>query len=217
MNAECRAGPRLGGVRLRAERRSRSRRRDRTVSSIPRWVPPSSRAGYDRDFEDLDEHAESRPRPRSSPGRWQSVRLTGRLLARPRDVRLDLNGVVKALAVDDALTCIAGTGFVSAGGDLATRGPVERRVAGRRRRAGAGRRRRDERQRPSPLDARRCRAASPDRPAHRLAVSIAVDAGHGRRSVMPRGRRLREGGVPARRRRAGLARLARAAGALRVA
>ena len=174
-------------------------------------------AGYDRDFEDLDEQAESHPRPRSSPGRWQSVRLTGRLLARPRDVRLDLNGVVKALAVDDALTCIAGAGLRLGRRRSGDARAGERRGAGRRRRAGAGRRRRDERQRPSPLDARRCRAASPDRPAHRLAVSIAVDAGHRRRSFMPRGRRLRQGGVPARRRRAGVARLARAPGAVRVA
>ena len=58
------------------------------------------------------------------------MRLTGRLLTRPHDVRLDLNGVVKALAVDDALACIAGPGFVSAGGDLATRGPVNVAVPG---------------------------------------------------------------------------------------
>jgi FAD:protein FMN transferase len=87
-------------------------------------------AGYDRDFADLEEHADSHPRPRASPGRWQSVRLTGRLLARPSDLRLDLNGVVKALAVDDALTYVTGTGFVSAGGDLATRGPVNVAVPG---------------------------------------------------------------------------------------
>jgi FAD:protein FMN transferase len=87
-------------------------------------------AGYDCDFADIEERSESHPRPRSSPGRWQSVRLTGRLLARPCDVRLDLNGIVKALAVDDALACIAGVGFVSAGGDLATRGPVTVAVPG---------------------------------------------------------------------------------------
>jgi FAD:protein FMN transferase len=87
-------------------------------------------AGYDRDFADLEEQAESLSRPRASRGRWQSVRLTGRLLARPGDLRFDLNGVVKALAVDDALTCITGTGFVSAGGDLATRGPVNVAVPG---------------------------------------------------------------------------------------
>ena len=81
-------------------------------------------AGYDRDFADLEEPSRAGPRVDATPGRWRSVRLTGRLLTRPPGVQLDLNGVVKALAVDDALTCISGPGFVSAGGDLATRGPV---------------------------------------------------------------------------------------------
>ena len=40
-------------------------------------------------------------------------------------VQLDLNGVVKAMAVDDALTLLDGPGFVSAGGDLAARGEVD--------------------------------------------------------------------------------------------
>jgi FAD:protein FMN transferase len=57
-------------------------------------------------------------------GMWPSVRLTGQLVLTPPRVRLDLNGVVKALAVDDALTLLTGDGFVSAGGDLATRGPL---------------------------------------------------------------------------------------------
>ena len=87
-------------------------------------------AGYDRDFADLDRRVAPRPAPRASPGCWKSVRLTGRLLTRPRDVRLDLNGVVKAIAVDDALARVAGPGFVSAGGDLATRGPVNVAVPG---------------------------------------------------------------------------------------
>ena len=81
-------------------------------------------SGYDRDFADLEEPSRAGPRVDATPGRWRSVRLTGRLLTRPPGVQLDLNGVVKALAVDDALTCISGPGFVSAGGDLATRGPV---------------------------------------------------------------------------------------------
>ena len=80
--------------------------------------------GYDRDFANLDEGAEPPSRLATAPGRWKSIRLTGRFLDRPRDVRLDLNGVVKALTVDHALDCLAGDGFVSAGGDLATRGPV---------------------------------------------------------------------------------------------
>src|SRR5439155_15310744 len=38
---------------------------------------------------------------------------------------LDLNGVVKALAVDDALELLGADGFVSAGGDLAARGEID--------------------------------------------------------------------------------------------
>jgi thiamine biosynthesis lipoprotein len=37
-------------------------------------------------------------------------------------VKLDLNGVVKAQAVDDALRLLPGDGFVAAGGDVAGRG-----------------------------------------------------------------------------------------------
>lgn len=55
-------------------------------------------------------------------GRRRDVRLAGRLLDRPPGTKLDLNGVVKALAVDRALTLLARDGWVSAGGDVAVRG-----------------------------------------------------------------------------------------------
>jgi thiamine biosynthesis lipoprotein ApbE len=55
-------------------------------------------------------------------GATQRLRLRGRLLARPPGTKLDLNGVVKGLAVDEALERISGPGFVSAGGDVAARG-----------------------------------------------------------------------------------------------
>ena len=58
-------------------------------------------------------------------GRWRAVALSGRLLCRPPDLSLDLNGVVKSLAVDEAVTALDGPGFVSVGGDLAVRGPVD--------------------------------------------------------------------------------------------
>jgi len=77
-------------------------------------------AGYDRDFSLLAEDA--RPAGPAVPGRRDSVRLSGRLLSRPPGIALDLNGVVKALAVDSALELIAGDGLVAAGGDLAARG-----------------------------------------------------------------------------------------------
>jgi FAD:protein FMN transferase len=58
-------------------------------------------------------------------GRWPEIGLSGRLLSRPPGLPLDLNGVVKALAVDDAVTTLDGPGFVSVGGDLAVQGPVD--------------------------------------------------------------------------------------------
>jgi thiamine biosynthesis lipoprotein len=58
-------------------------------------------------------------------GRRREIVLAGRMLARPPGLRLDLNGVVKALAVDDAAAALDGPGFVSVGGDLAVRGPVD--------------------------------------------------------------------------------------------
>lgn len=58
-------------------------------------------------------------------GRWPEVVLSGRMLSRPAGLPLDLNGVVKSLAVDEAAATLHGPGFVSVGGDLAVRGPVD--------------------------------------------------------------------------------------------
>jgi FAD:protein FMN transferase len=81
-------------------------------------------AGYDRDFPQLGARPVMRGRSRQ-PGCWESVRLTGRLVTVPPGVQLDLNGVVKSLAVDDAVWLLSGPGFVSAGGDLATNAPLD--------------------------------------------------------------------------------------------
>jgi thiamine biosynthesis lipoprotein len=80
-------------------------------------------AGYDRDFDELD--PDPRPAVAGAPGRWRELRLSGSCLGRPAGLRLDLNGVVKGRTVDDALALIDGAGFVSAGGDLATRMPLD--------------------------------------------------------------------------------------------
>jgi FAD:protein FMN transferase len=77
-------------------------------------------AGYDKDFPLLGDD-ERLPGP-PSQGAWRSLRLSGRLLSRPPGTELDLDGVVKSLAVDAALELISGEGFVSAGGDVAVRG-----------------------------------------------------------------------------------------------
>lgn len=58
-------------------------------------------------------------------GRWSEVVLSGRMLSRPVGLALDLNGVVKALAVDEAVEALHGPGYVSVGGDLAVREPVD--------------------------------------------------------------------------------------------
>jgi FAD:protein FMN transferase len=79
-------------------------------------------AGYTRDFALLAPD----PQPAGEPvrGAWHSVLLQDRLMVIPSGVELDLNGVVKSMAVDDALGCLSGDGFVSAGGDVAVRGEL---------------------------------------------------------------------------------------------
>jgi thiamine biosynthesis lipoprotein len=80
-------------------------------------------AGYDRDFGSLAD--DGRAVGAAAPGRADRVRLVGRLLVRPPGLRLDLNGVVKAMAVDAALALTRTAEFVSAGGDLATHSGVD--------------------------------------------------------------------------------------------
>jgi thiamine biosynthesis lipoprotein len=58
-------------------------------------------------------------------GRWPEIFVAGRMLQRTPGVALDLNGVVKSLAVDEAAAALEGPGFVSVGGDLAVRGGVD--------------------------------------------------------------------------------------------
>lgn len=84
-------------------------------------------AGYERDFAALTDDG---PPGEPAPARPESIRLVGNVLLRAAGVRLDLNGVVKAAAVDDAVALLAGSGFVSAGGDLAARGEVDVAVPG---------------------------------------------------------------------------------------
>jgi thiamine biosynthesis lipoprotein ApbE len=79
-------------------------------------------AGYTRDFSLLGNDREPAGVPK--PGAWRSVLVVGRRIGIPSAVQLDLNGVVKSLAVDDALGLLAGEGFISAGGDLAARGEL---------------------------------------------------------------------------------------------
>ncbi len=79
-------------------------------------------AGYDRDFAALLPDGDAvEPVPVPS---LLSLRLRGRMLLRTEPVVLDLNGVVKGKTVDDALALL-GSGWVSAGGDIATTIPLD--------------------------------------------------------------------------------------------
>jgi thiamine biosynthesis lipoprotein len=86
--------------------------------------------GYDRDFDLLDEDDDDMvalARARGAhTGRYRDIRFdpVARIVWLPGDVRLDLNGVAKALAIDQALSLI-GQGFVSIGGDIAANEPVD--------------------------------------------------------------------------------------------
>ena len=79
-------------------------------------------AGYDRTF--CETRPELRPAKQCRPGAGARSSWSAFLVRRPVGLRLDLNGVVKGRAVDDALALLEGDGFVSAGGDLATRGEI---------------------------------------------------------------------------------------------
>jgi len=89
-----------------------------------------SALGYDRDFEQL-QHADPAGRltVRTVPG-WRQVRLEGRTLTMPENVRLDLGATAKAWAADRSAARIArqtGCGvLVSLGGDIAVAGPAPR-------------------------------------------------------------------------------------------
>jgi thiamine biosynthesis lipoprotein len=77
-------------------------------------------AGYDRDF-DLLEPSVAPAGEAAVPG-VGSLGVADAFIRRRRGTTLDLNGVVKSLAADDSVRLLGRGGFVSAGGDVATRG-----------------------------------------------------------------------------------------------
>jgi thiamine biosynthesis lipoprotein len=100
-----------------------ARRAERETGGLvtPRLGSELEAAGYDRDFELLGDD----PRPALTPPREpRDICLDGRTLRMGENTKIDLNGIVKSRTVDDALLLVRGPGWVAAGGDLATRGPV---------------------------------------------------------------------------------------------
>jgi thiamine biosynthesis lipoprotein len=79
-------------------------------------------AGYDRDFHRVPRDVGA-VEPAEVPP-LEAISLRGRVLLRAAPVTLDLNGVVKGKTVDDALALLDGSGWVSAGGDVAAAEPV---------------------------------------------------------------------------------------------
>ncbi len=89
----------------------------------PTVLPAVEACGYGQTFE-------AGPTPVLAPvpaGRWREVRLSRELLAvwLPPEIRLDLGGIGKGLAVDGAMRRLKGSpsALVDAGGDLAVRTP----------------------------------------------------------------------------------------------
>lgn len=80
-------------------------------------------AGYDRDFAAGALDTGGMPAP-GDPGCRRALSLHGSVLRVPHGVLLDLNAVVKSRTVDESLALMRGSGWISAGGDLATRGGV---------------------------------------------------------------------------------------------
>jgi thiamine biosynthesis lipoprotein len=78
-------------------------------------------AGYDRDFDRLPPDVGAVVS--AAIPSYHSISVHGGGLLRTETMQLDLNGIVKGKTVDDALE-LAGSGWVSAGGDIAAREPV---------------------------------------------------------------------------------------------
>jgi len=86
-------------------------------------------AGYSRDFSQLPKYRSSAVTSGDRSPEPARVQQRGRLV-RVTNGSIDLNGVVKSLAVDNALKLLNGRGFVSAGGDIATNTPIDVAIPG---------------------------------------------------------------------------------------
>lgn len=84
--------------------------------------------GYDRDIDELGQHADTPVRVVRRPTGWRSVVLDGHRMRLPRGTQLDLGATAKAVAADRCAQAVherLGTGvLVSLGGDVATSGPA---------------------------------------------------------------------------------------------
>ena len=169
-------------------------------------------AGYDRDFASLPLDGDAVV-PARVPS-LETLSLRGCMLLRTEPVVLDLNGVVKGKTVDDALA-LAGAGWVSAGGDIATTVPLTVGLPGGDAITLHCGRPRDEQRDRALLDSRRRPSAPSHRSCDRSAGAHSVARRLGGRPDLRRGRRGCEGCPSPRACRALLARSARPSGSVR--
>ena len=92
---------------------------------VPTVLPALEAAGYDKSFERL-RRAAARPGP-AEGGAWRAIRVDARrrIIRLRGDVRVDLGGVAKGWAADQATSRLArlGPALVEVGGDLAISRP----------------------------------------------------------------------------------------------
>ncbi len=85
-------------------------------------------AGYDRSFEQLKPMLASASAPQHSPESWKAIRLdpARRSISLPQGIGLDLGGVAKGWAAEQAVNRLAahGAALIDAGGDVAINGPM---------------------------------------------------------------------------------------------
>lgn len=110
---------------LLAEAIEAARRTDGAVD--PTIGATLSALGYDRDIRLVESGSRMVALVRPVPG-WERLRLTGRTLALPAGLQLDLGATAKAVAADRCAALVAerlGVGvLVALGGDIATAGPA---------------------------------------------------------------------------------------------
>ena len=85
-------------------------------------------AGYDKTFDELNPQPISIAAPNANPESWRAIQLNPsmRSMSLPQGVRLDLGGVAKGWAAEQAANRLAahGAALIDAGGDIAVNGPM---------------------------------------------------------------------------------------------
>ncbi len=100
---------------------------DSSGTVTPAVLDALETAGYDRSFELLGDNRET-PGPAKPVGDWRAIRLdqARRRIKLPKGMRIDLGGIAKGWAADQAVKRLSeyGPALVDAGGDIAVSGSM---------------------------------------------------------------------------------------------